>query len=307
MISKRTSRGFENRLGQNLKQLRNNRGETLQEIATFLNCCSTTLKNYESGVRQPDPVMLQRLAKYFGITINELVYSDFPELEPKEFSIKSSSEIVEMQKILYPVSYSDKALENPDFKTGYDYCCRILNATEHNEILRGSILNDCYDFFEKAAEVTDIDGKIVIPEAVANMVWAIFQMWTYIGSEYIPEVFHTPIFPITKNSVCKMGSDLWNEMSENEKIIEERKKFKEYYDDKLVELIATLKSDSEWAELGDYYLAQRYSRLIINNARSSEENEVVGVEIMSTLLELGNQYAQNYVKTFWKLDVDKFP
>ena len=113
-------------------------------------------------------------------------------------------------------------------------------------------------------------------------------------------MFHTPTFPITNNTpLLEKYVNLWQDMVENEKINEERKKFKEYYDDRLVELIAALKSDPEWAELGDYYLAQRYSRLIVNNTRSPEENAVVGVEMMSSLLELGNQYAQNYVDTFW--------
>lgn len=295
-----------NHLGKNIQQLRKNRNETLQQLGNVVFRPPNAISQYENVEgRQPTLQTVQILAKHFGITVDELLYSDFSKLEPKKFSIKGLSEIAEMQKVLYPISCSDKALENPDFKAGYDYCCRILNAIEHNETLRGSILNDCYDFFEKAAEVTDIDGNIVIPEAVANMVWTIFQMWTYIGSEYILDIFHIPTFPITNDTLSlKKCLDLWQDMSENEKIVEERRNFKEYYDDKLIELIAALKSDSEWAELGDYYLAQRYSRLIINNTRSSEENEVVGVEIMSTLLELGNPYAQNYARIFWKLDID---
>ena len=300
MKKKNTAGKSEDRLGKNLEHLRKNRGKTLQNLGDYFHCSPTTIKNYESGERQPDLITLQAFSKYYGITVDELLYSDYSQFQPKEFSIESLSQITEMMKILYPISCSEKALENPDFKIGYEYSCRILDATKHNEIFRGSILNDCFNFFEKAAEVTDTDGYIVVPEAVANMVWTIFQMWMYIGSEHILDMFHTPTFPITNNTpLLEKYVNLWQDMVENEKINEERKKFKEYYDDRLVELIAALKSDPEWAELGDYYLAQRYSRLIVKNTRSREENAVVGVEMMSSLLELGNQYAQNYVDTFW--------
>lgn len=211
-------------LCKNIRQLRNNRGETLEKLGANIFCPANAISQYEHLKREPTLQTAQMLAKHFGITVDELLYSNYSELYHTEFSVESFSHVAEIMRILYPISCSDKALENPDFKTGYEYCCHILNTIERNEFLRGTVLNDCYDSFEKAAEVTDIDGNIVVPEAVANMVWTIFQMWMYIGSEHILDAFHTPIFPITNDTLSqKKYLDLWRDIGKDEKIVEKRK------------------------------------------------------------------------------------
>lgn len=85
----------ENRFGKNLQHVRKIYGETLQDVGTILGYGATTIKNYESGKRQPDPITLQILAKHYGKPVDELLYSDLSELTPIQFSVNGTVELVE--------------------------------------------------------------------------------------------------------------------------------------------------------------------------------------------------------------------
>lgn len=109
----------ENRFGKNLQHVRKIYGETLQDVGTILGYGATTIKNYESGKRQPDPITLQILAKHYGKPVDELLYSDLSELTPIQFSVNGTVELVEMLKTFFPLSCSEKSLKSPAFKKGY--------------------------------------------------------------------------------------------------------------------------------------------------------------------------------------------
>lgn len=55
-----------------IKQLRNEKGVTQQEISTFLEIDQSTYAHYESGRRTPDLEKLRRIATYYGL-IDELL------------------------------------------------------------------------------------------------------------------------------------------------------------------------------------------------------------------------------------------
>lgn len=56
-----------------LTQLRNERGLTRKEIAEKLNIDQTTYGKYELSKRQPDYQMLEKLASFFGVSIDYLL------------------------------------------------------------------------------------------------------------------------------------------------------------------------------------------------------------------------------------------
>ena len=85
----------ENRFGKNLQHVRKIYGETLQDVGTILGYGATTIKNYESGNRQPDPITLQILAKHYGKPVDELLYSDLSELTPIQISTSSIVPLIE--------------------------------------------------------------------------------------------------------------------------------------------------------------------------------------------------------------------
>jgi len=75
-----------------------------------------------------------------------------------------------------------------------------------------------------------------------------------------------------------------------------KKDFIEEYDKLINVLIKSLKENSEWSQLGDYYLALRYILNIIDNGYFKEFNQSVGIQMMQSFALLDNNYALNFFR-----------
>ena len=64
------------RTGQNIKNLRERKGLTQQELAVRVDVAQATVANWESGRREPDINILIRIAKLFNVTLDELVMKE---------------------------------------------------------------------------------------------------------------------------------------------------------------------------------------------------------------------------------------
>ncbi|WP_251422697.1 helix-turn-helix domain-containing protein [Veillonella agrestimuris] len=61
---------------KNLKRARVRMGKTQIEVAKAVGISNAALSNYETGYREPDLQTLASLARYYGITLDELVNVD---------------------------------------------------------------------------------------------------------------------------------------------------------------------------------------------------------------------------------------
>lgn len=286
------------RLGENIKNLRKIYGETLHDLATVVNYGNTTIKNYESGERQPDVQTLRTIAAHYGKTVDELLNADLSDLTAMNFTIGNSNELVKMIEISLPLSYSENALKNPDFKRGYDSCLRILDAFSKNDSIRGSILSDCFEAFGKAIE--DEDGNMKVPEAVANMVWLIFLKWTQIYDNEMISLYQSLFVPRKKGDIPFVKKFLRLREKESDELKQRKKSFVNDFDEPLAELIALLKTDIEWVQLADYYLALQYVISMIDTGLSPEMNSAIGMQMMLSFLRQGNQYAYRLISFYDK-------
>lgn len=62
-----------NRLGERLKNLRENRGITQKFLAEKIGVKANTLSGYESGRREPDAETLRKMADYYEVTMDYLL------------------------------------------------------------------------------------------------------------------------------------------------------------------------------------------------------------------------------------------
>ncbi|APC08571.1 helix-turn-helix domain-containing protein [Neomoorella thermoacetica] len=60
-------------LGERLRKLREEKGLTQIELAKKLSLANSTISQYEANKRTPDPPTLQRLADFFGVSIDYLL------------------------------------------------------------------------------------------------------------------------------------------------------------------------------------------------------------------------------------------
>lgn len=69
----------------------------------------------------------------------------------------------------------------------------------------------------------------------------------------------------------------------------------------ITEAIKALKSDTEWAELRDYYLALTFLFNMVDTELSSEFNITIGKQMLVAYAELGNTYALQFLATVFEL------
>ncbi len=69
-----------------LKQYRNARGMTQEEVARELGIPKKTYQNYEYGVREPDSNILCALADLYGVTLDELMGRPTETVSPSHVS-----------------------------------------------------------------------------------------------------------------------------------------------------------------------------------------------------------------------------
>ena len=66
--------------GSRIKELRDRKGISQQTLATALNVAQSTVGNWESGIREPNFETLQKLASFFGVSIDYLLNTNNPSM-----------------------------------------------------------------------------------------------------------------------------------------------------------------------------------------------------------------------------------
>ena len=62
-----------NTFGKNLKELRISLGLSQKDLGKVFGVCNQTISFWELGSREPDLDMLKKIAKYFDVSIDELL------------------------------------------------------------------------------------------------------------------------------------------------------------------------------------------------------------------------------------------
>lgn len=275
-----------NLLGKNIQRLRKIHGDTLDELGAAIGFAKSTIKGYENGGRNPDLDTLKAIANYYGKTVDELLYTDLTSLEKINIQQISSSSTIETFKKIMPIVSSEGAMNNASFKKGYDLCQRILNAFASGEALRGTIITDVTKLFVQSIEETEA------PEAVANLVWIIFVWWS--------QIFDVTEMLALQNKLLSKRIDMLKLSRAIKKVSPEveskRQGFISDMDELLCESIKALKSDEKWSDLGDYYLALRYTNGLVNTDLSAEMNVTIGIQLMIAYAQLDNNYAKAFIQ-----------
>ena len=275
---------MDNQLGKNLQNLRVMRGETLKIMAENLGCVRSTISQYESGNRKPDPETLKRLAKYFGKTVDELLYEDLSLLEKYPTKYISSSEVMEKYSQIMPLFFTEELMENSSFAKAYNLCRRVVRAFSEGDVLRGSIITDIFEGYLYALE------EVERQEIIADLLWCIFLWWGQIADT--KEMLRLQNKLLSKR--LELGEIVRIQQNESREVEDKKAAFIADFDILITDAIRILKSEKEWSDLGDYYLALRYMYGIIDTGYSKEMNLAMGIQLMISYGQLENKYALSF-------------
>ena len=65
-----------NEFGKRLRELRTEKNISQKQLATLFNVCNQTISFWETGAREPDLDNLIALARYFEVSVDELLEND---------------------------------------------------------------------------------------------------------------------------------------------------------------------------------------------------------------------------------------
>ncbi len=277
----------DNQLGKNIQHLRKMYGETLNDLGKVITFGKSTVKDFESGRRKPDIKTLNKIAKHYGKTVDELMSTDLTELNEVKMEANSINDMVNLFQIILPLFYSEDAIKNAKFEKGYKYCRRIVESCFNGQELRGTIIVDAFQAYADAAE--EIDS----PEIVANLMWTIFVLWT--------QIIDVKEMRSWQSKLLSNGFDIKDYMNmrenESDEVKEKKLAFVSDFDEIIIRIIKTLKSDLKWADLGDYYIALKYVMAMVDSDLSPEMSSAAGMQMMMTFAKIGNPHALNFIKT----------
>ncbi len=87
-------------LSDNLKKLRKERGVTQETLSKELYVSIQTINKWENGKCLPDAINLLNIAKFYNISLDELMDNDVPkEIEKSHVTIRKNSKNV-LEKII---------------------------------------------------------------------------------------------------------------------------------------------------------------------------------------------------------------
>ena len=279
------------KLGLNILALRKAFGKSQLEMANDLDIKHNTISQYENGVQVPERDILLKIAKYFKITENELIYGDFSQLEKFDVSKLNDKELNKKYfENMFPIICCEDALKNNNFRDAYKYHIQVYNAILENRDFDESNIKLFIELYKQAYKEDVVEG-------IANILW-----WTMLEGLCIS--INTPYF----NDIIDIYSSLSLEklfeilfLNTEDKEYAERNK--EYEKERLKYIVDTekdflqnisiLKHTTKYSELADYYISLRYILGLYNNTLSIELNRTIGFEIYNTFEQLGNKYIKN--------------
>lgn len=279
------------RLGNNIRILRNAFHETQKELAYAVHVNHNEISYYERCERLPSHETIEAIAKHFSMSVEELVYEDFSAL--KDISIDRFALFRNIKSIL-PIVTSERAMENEYFRRANKYHHEMFDMMSRFNFDAFYNIDNCYEQYWKAAEEDEEIGEEVVANVIAFLY--LFQYFTN-----VPYMLKTK--PAALNQVLKRDEKAKITLEQTDPSFEQdaaivRKELQdEGYQSGLHYMKIILKQSVRYSELGDYYLALQYAWNIVDNNLPAEFNVRVGGEMMKTLESVENHYAADYLKT----------
>ena len=274
-----------NKVVENIKIIRTIFGETQKELAEAIGVTHNAISNYEKGERMPDLQKIEMIALHYGIAVDALINGDLSKMD---FKIEPLTweRLISTFKDMLPLISNEKALEDKYFAKGYEYSCRIINDVK--QAGRSSI-ELCLE--RSLEEYQESYLQYGTKESIANMLWTLFIGYMSFADEHVEKRAEAVLYGegVKKDFAKKyIVREINSTVSDGN--LARREYVKDNYENCML-LLKMLKESKEYSELADYYLALQYLLGMVWNDASEDFNKAVGLELIRSLVALGNPYA----------------
>lgn len=115
--------------GQNIKQIREEKGMTQQQVAELIHMHRSNYSKIESGQREISVEALNKIARYFGMTIDRIV--NFEGGLPQEVTVEDKTAIEQIQLI--------QQLDEEDKQTIFRLIEKMLTNKKFKEFFQKNV------------------------------------------------------------------------------------------------------------------------------------------------------------------------
>ena len=279
---------YNEKIGNNIRALRNAFGETQQELGDAVGVVDSTIANYEKGLRQADHETLTAISRHYSITVDDLMHSDFTTIGKISFDYTYTWKNID--KIL-PIIESEQALEDDYFRRANKYHHEMYDLLKKDDDHAFNVYDQCMDQYFKAANNEDITAEVS-----ANMLSIIFIMLSAL--KMVPIVLKTKPALLLQNAKNNSKAKHVLENIDPDFETDAKEALHELstpeFRDMMSEMMLELKASPQYSDLAYYYIAIMYTWGVVDNDMPIEFNARVGAEMMDALIELKNPYAAKY-------------
>lgn len=271
----------------NIKSLRKIYGETQKELADAICVTKQCISNYEREDRDPSIDELRAIVRHYHISLEQLTGKTIEiSKEADEFVMdEAHAQLIFCAE--FPLFYSKEADKDSDFHKAFCFSEQIYDKLIQFEIPMHTMVNLCWKQYKISWE------KSKTIESLANLLSLMFLCCL---SQMNKEEINLGIAFQNRKTMDEGFLKKYYLRNINTETENDDKMLfvKEYYEE-VMEYITVLKKHEKWSDLGDYYLALRYIVGLIDNDRNVDINRSFGIELMSTLFDVENPYAIDYI------------
>lgn len=181
-------------------------------------------------------------------------------------------------------------MADPFFKRGFDITCGFWNEIKK---LRGPVLMS--NLTESLEKYRQSLAEYATVESAANILWVLFLTFQLLPDEHVQRVGEAVLNGEGKKKDFSKNYLLKSNGATSKQNQRRKQKFISENHELIIDMIKLLKNNQRYAALGDYYLALQYVIGIVDTDYSAEMNQTVGMELMTSLLELDNPYAFTFI------------
>ena len=279
--------GKKAKIGDNIRHVRKAFHETQKDLAAALHVNESTVSGWESGRNEPDFQTIHAIADHYRLAAEQLLTTDMSSI-PTIIFPSSKDMIEEYSRSILPLIYSEAALEDEEFKAGYD----MIRSAPKDILSRSDeadrFMQECSEHFVKSLDENETE------ESACNLLFLLFSHWLTLVPEEVTEAYKR----LPNNGMTGfMKGIMLNKMPINDDYtLSVKSVFLEMCDDFITALLRVAKRSERTSDLADYYLALRYIAGMVKNDYSLGINRMIGGHMMAEFANMGNEYAEEFME-----------
>lgn len=265
-----------NRVGNNIRVLREHRGDSRENLGKAINVAYSTVASFENGIRTVNDEHIEKIAKKYGVSFDMIKAQTLTKELLVEYDAQVNNEIAnELNKILFVGKVtSPLARKNDNFKQADEYFQRIINLDYMETMVRTS-----RELYYKSFKE---DGILA---GAANTIMMLLV-------EFLLIDINTDLTEKLSKGKLTNGEAYLYVKSINQSSSISRIKF--INDTKAIfdECIRAISSENEGKVFAEYYIALKYMFCMVDNGRGYRENVEIGRIMMREFANFDNQLAK---------------